>query len=209
MTRILAAAVVLLLFIPRASAAHRLDEYLQAARVSLAHDRIVLELDLTPGSNIASAIVTLLDRDGDRGISPIEARAYGLDVLSSLALELDGRPVALVLTRVEVPPIEEMCDGAGVIQIRASGGIEASRASRRLLYFRNNHRPDGSVYLANALVPEAREVTVFSQRRDSFQQEIHVEYAIGPRWPGQVLWLIVGMAVLALPIALRTRPSSA
>ena len=35
------------------------------------------KLDLTPGVNIASAIVALLDRDGDDTISPIEAGAYG------------------------------------------------------------------------------------------------------------------------------------
>jgi hypothetical protein len=207
MTKILASAVVLLLAMPRPAAAHRLDEYLQAARVSLAHDRIVLELDLTPGSSIAAAIVTLLDRDADGSISPVEARAYGLDVLSGVSLELDGRPVALTLTRVEVPPIEEMHDGSGVIQVRASGGIDASRATRRLLYFRNDHRPDGSVYLANALLPEGREVTVLSQRRDPRQQQIHVEYAIGSRWPGQVLSVVLAVFVLTLPIVLRRSSS--
>ena len=65
------------LAMPAESAAHRLDEYLQAARVSLARDRIALEVDLTPGANIAPAIVALLDRDGDGTISPIEAEAYG------------------------------------------------------------------------------------------------------------------------------------
>src|SRR5688572_3513135 len=97
------AAIVFVLAMPATSAAHRLDEYLQAARLSLARDRIALEVDLTPGVNIAAAIVTLLDRDGDRRISPVEARAYGQAVLADLVLELDGRTVPVTLTRVEIP----------------------------------------------------------------------------------------------------------
>jgi hypothetical protein len=36
---------------------HRLDEYLQAARLSLASERVALEIDLTPGIAIAPGII--------------------------------------------------------------------------------------------------------------------------------------------------------
>jgi hypothetical protein len=75
-------ASVILLALPAESAAHRLDEYLQAARVSLARDRVTLEVDLTPGAAVTPAIVALVDRDGDAVISPAEAaglRTAGLE----------------------------------------------------------------------------------------------------------------------------------
>ena len=159
------AAIVFALVMPAEPSAHRLDEYLQAARLSLARDRVTLELDLTPGVNIAPAIVALLDRDGDGTISPVEAGAYGQAVLSDLVLELDGRPVALTLTRVEAPSIGEMRDGSGTIQVRAAGNVDAVGPGRRRLDFRNNHQPAGSVYLVNALVPQDGDVRVVASDR--------------------------------------------
>ena len=110
--------------------AHRLDEYLQAARVSLAHTRVELEIDLTPGASVADGIISLIDRDGDKRISPLEAERYGRAVLADVVLELDGRPVALTLNRVEAPPLEEMRHGLGAIQVRASGDVEPRMSFR-------------------------------------------------------------------------------
>ena len=49
------AAIVSRLAMRADTAAHRLDEYLQATRLSLARNQITLEIDLTPGANIAAA----------------------------------------------------------------------------------------------------------------------------------------------------------
>lgn len=203
MRRVFVAAIAFAVVMPAGLAAHRLDEYLQAARLSLARDRITLEVDLTPGANIAPAIVTLLDRDGDNTISPIEAGAYGQAVLADLVLELDGRPVALTLTRVEAPSIDQMRDGSGTIQVRAVGTVEAVLAGRRRLDFRNNHQPAASVYLANALIPEAGDMTVVAQTRDPRQQGVRVEYDVRPRWPARLLWLVLAAAGLSTRIVRR------
>jgi hypothetical protein len=203
MTRVFVSVIVFMLAMPAESAAHRLDEYLQAARLSLARDRITLEIDLTPGANIAAAIVTLLDRDGDNTISPIEARTYGQAVLADLVVELDGRPVTVTLTRVEAPSIDDMRGGVGTIQLRAVGNVEAVAAGRRSLYFRNNHQAAASVYLVNALIPEDGGVGVVAQRRDPRQQGVRVEYNVGPRWPAQLLWLMLGAAGLSTLMVLR------
>jgi hypothetical protein len=203
MKTVSAAAIVFALVMPAAPAAHRLDEYLQAARLSLARDGITLEVDLTPGANIASAIVTLLDRDGDNTISPVEAAAYGQTVLADLVLELDGRPIALTLTRVEAPSIGEMRDGSGTIQVRAVGKVETLVAGRRRLDFRNNHQPGGSVYLANALIAEDRDVIVVAQTRDPRQQGVRVEYDVRPPWPARMFWLVLGAAALSTSMVRR------
>ena len=196
MRRTFAAAIVFAVVMPAEPAAHRLDEYLQAARLSLARDGIALEVDLTPGVNIAPAIVALLDRDGDRTISPIEAGAYGQVVLADLVVALDGRPVALTLTRVEAPSLDEMRDGSGTIQVRAAGRVEAP-AGRRRLDFRNNHQPAASVYLANALIPQDGGVRVLAQTRDPRQQGVRVDYDVRARWPSQLVWLVFGAAGVA------------
>ena len=199
--RAVAAAAVFLLANPGQSSAHRLDEYLQATRVSLARDRVTLEIDLTPGANIAPAINALLDRDGDKAISPAEAEAYARVVLSDLVLKLDDRSVAVTLTRAEVPSLDEMRNGLGTIQVRAFGDVEAA-AGRRYLHFRNNHYPEAGVYLVNALLPDEDDVDVVDQTRDSRQREVVVEYHIGPYWPAQVAWFGFAAVGLAVPFAL-------
>ena len=209
MTRCFPAALVFVLVMPAEPAAHRLDEYLQAARVSLARDRIALEVDLTPGANIASAIVTLLDRDGNNTISPVEAEAYGRVVLTDLMLELDGRPVAMTLTRVETSSIDAMRDGLGSIQLRAVGKVETVAAGRHHLYFRNNHQPAASVYLANALMPDDGDVGVVAQTRDPRQQGVRVEYHVGPRWAEPLLLLVLGLAALSTLAGHRLRQARA
>jgi hypothetical protein len=203
MRRVFAAAIGLVFAIPAESAAHRLDEYLQAARVSFARDRITLDVDLTPGASIASAIVTILDRDGDHTISPSEAEQYGRSVLADLVLHLDERPVALTLTRVEAPSIDAMRDGLGTIRLRAVGSVRSVVAGRRHLDLRNNHLPASSAYLANALVPDDRSLEVVAQTRDPRQQALRVEYDVGPGWPAKLLWLAAGVAALSALIAFR------
>ena len=154
MKTIAAGALGVLLALPAPCLAHRLDEYLQATRISLAHDRIDIEIDATPGALMARDITSRLDLDADGHISPLEAEAYGQAVLRDVQLDLDGVPLLLTLTRVEVPSIGEMSDGVGTIQIRATGHIAPIAPGRRSVVFVNNHRPDGSVYLANALVSQ-------------------------------------------------------
>ena len=131
----------------------------------VARDRIALEVDLTPGANIASQIASL-DRDGDRAISRARPviRTGGLD---DLALEPDGRPVSLTLTRVEVPTIGEMRDGMGAIRLQATASIDGFVAGRRNLHLQNDHQPEKSVDPANVLVPDTADVRIVSQSRAS------------------------------------------
>jgi hypothetical protein len=205
MRRLLAAAILAIAAMPASLAAHRLDEYLQAARVEVARDHIVLEVDLTPGSSIASGVITTLDRDADGTIAPLEARAYGRSVLSDLTLELDGRRIDVALTRIEVPTLGEMRDGMGAIRLKAQA-VAASPAGRRVLYLRNDHQPASSVYLANALVPQDGDLHVLSQTRDPRQQSLRIEYSVEPAWPVKMAWLIV--PIMGLALRLRGRFSS-
>ncbi len=189
-----AATAVIVLMLSTAPAAHRLDEYLQAARVSFERTRVALEVDLTPGAKVADGIIALIDRDGDSRISPLEAESYGRDVLGDIVLELDGRPVALTLSHVEVPSLDEMRYGIGTIQLRAGGSVEDGWNRRRELQFRNNHQTVSSVYLVNALIPSDKSVRVVGQSRDAKQRDVRIEYSMTPQWPKYLYWPVFGTA---------------
>src|ERR1051326_5336806 len=74
-------------------AAHRRDEYLQAARITIEPSRVRIDLDLTPGIALAHDIVAGIDRDGDGVVGADEAQAYATRVLGDLRLDVDGAPV--------------------------------------------------------------------------------------------------------------------
>lgn len=192
-----AAAIVLAL--PVSASAHRLDEYLQAARVSLERTHLTLEMDLTPGASIAGEIIALIDRDSDDRISPIEARAYAERVLDDVAVDLDGRPVAMTLEYVEAPTTGEIRHGLGALQLRARGDVQPAAIWRRQchVHFQNNHHAASSVYLVNALLPTDAGVSVVSQTRDAKQREARIEYTVSHPWAKYLYWpLVVGAALL-------------
>lgn len=199
------AAIVFILAVPARSTAHQLDEYLQATRVSLWRNRVVLEIDMTPGATIAPDVIARLDRDGDNAISPIEAAAYGQRVLSDLVLRLDERPVTMTLAHAEIAPTDALRSGTGAIQLRTVGDLEPDVTGRRQLYFRNNHQPGMSVYLVNALIPEERDLSVMGQSRNATQQEVRIDYNVGLRWPVQIAWLVFGTTGLLTLMRVRSR----
>ena len=75
--------------------AHRMDEYLQAARFGIDPDRVELQLDLTPGIAIVDSIIAEIDRNGDGTIASTERDAYAGAVLADLTLSLDGRALRI------------------------------------------------------------------------------------------------------------------
>lgn len=200
-----AATVGFLVALSASPCAHRLDEYLQAARVSLAHTRVALEIDLTPGASVGDAIIALIDRDGDRRISPPEAERYGREVLADVMLELDGRAISLTLDHIEAPLLEEMRHGLGTIQLRASGDVEAGIGLRRALHFQNNHQPGSSVYLVNALIPSDPGISVVEQTRDAKQRDVRIDYTVRPQWPKYLYWPMLGVAALFVMFLRRSR----
>jgi hypothetical protein len=70
------AALSIWLGCPGTAGAHRLDEYLQATRLSLDLDRVGVEIDLTAGVSLAAQIFASIDTDRDGRISIAEGEAY-------------------------------------------------------------------------------------------------------------------------------------
>jgi hypothetical protein len=158
--------------------AHRTDEYLQAARLAIRPRRVQIELDLTPGIALAEAILVDIDRNRDGSLSQDEQRAYGALVVSALTLEVDGTPVRAQLGDTSFPDAEAMRRGEGTIRIQLAATLAGLSRGPHQLLFRNSHRPDRSVYLANALVPDSDEIAVTAQRRDGGQRELIIDYVV-------------------------------
>ena len=204
-----ARALALIIFIGIGDAelhAHRVDEYLQAARVAIDPGRVQIELDLTPGIALADAILADIDRNHDGSLSVEEQRSYGRMVLSALDLEIDGTPVPMQLDASSFPAVEAVRRGEGMMRFQLAAMLPRLTAGFHQLLFRNRHHPDRSVYLANALVPSTDRVGVTAQRRDADQRELTIDYVVHPA-PTSHMTLIIsgGIAVAAMLSALLMR----
>jgi hypothetical protein len=207
MTRIALVISALVLVSPMGAEAHRLDEYLQAARVAVASTGIVLHLDLTPGVSLASDVIATVDRDGDGHMSPVEAEAYGHAVLGDVSARLDGAPLGLTLMRVEVPTADEMRDGVGTIRIRAAAA-HAGPPGPHQFELRNSHRPGTSAYLANALAPQDADIRIVRQQRDPRQQTFTLHYEVRRSNAAAAGWLVAAAAALMAHARWRMRRES-
>lgn len=181
-----ALACVLVIGLAPTLHAHRLDEYLQATRIAVSTEQLVIEIDLTPGAAIAESVVAAIDRDRDGRPSPEEQQAYARLVLASTQLEVDGQPRVLTLLRAHVPDLTALRSGMGTIRLELGAAPAASRPGRHQLIFRNTHREAVGAYLVNALTPATPRIRITGQDRDSLQRELRLSYEVMPavvRWP--------------------------
>ncbi len=136
--------------------AHRLDEYLQAARVDIDLTRVEVHLALTPGVDVADTIVRDIDADHDGVLTPKEREAYVSRVLDALHVDVDGRAMRLHSSSSHFPVPADLRSGEGTIAIRAGSDIPALAPGAHRLHVRNAHHTEIGAYLANALVPGRR-----------------------------------------------------
>ena len=198
----LAGAFALTLAFVGAADAHTLNEYVQALRVDVGSARLLVYLDLTPGTNIAAHVLQRIDGNGDGALSPTEAEAYARSVIADLAITLDGHDVALSLVRVETPAAEELRDGQGAIRIHTSARPSTPNGRHRLVV-RNGHLPSLSVYLANALLPDAADIRILQQSRDLRQQTFSLDYEIRGVNRTALAWLLAASTMLTLLVSAR------
>jgi len=197
----LALALTTAVIVTTAASAHRRDEYLQAARLAVEPGRVELELDLTPGIAVSEAAIADLDRDRDGVLSADERRAYVGRALDAVVLELDGRPLHVEPLSSAFPVLDAFRNGEGTIRIQAAAALSHQADGDHQLLFRNMDQRDGSVYLANALVPGSDRIVITAQRRDPAQRDLTIDYVFrpGPATSAST-WLfgaLTGVAVLA------------
>jgi hypothetical protein len=164
-----------------AVSAHRLDEYLQAARIDLQPDRVTIHVDLTPGAAVAGSIIAAMDRDGDGVTSSGEQNSYAAEIVRQLEIALDGTPLQPHLTSSIFPALDALRRGEGTIRVQVIATHRPLSAGRHRLFFgsaRARHLTRESVYLANALVPASRRISVVEQRRTADQRELTIDYSM-------------------------------
>ena len=198
----LALALALAVLTSVAVNAHRRDEYLQAARIGIDPGRMQIELDLTPGIDVAAGIIGDIDRNRNGVFDTGETHAYSERVLRELRVELDGRPLSLALIDRRFPAPAAMSGGEGTIQLQFTATTPASAARGHRIFYRNDHRPDVSVYLANALAPGTDRVAVTAQTHAVDQRDLVIEYELrgtGARSP--LVWWLAAALVVGLATA--------
>ena len=179
-------------------AAHVLDQYLQVAQIALAPDGVRIELRLVPGVQVAERVFAQIDVDGNKQISAAEEQAYAQRVLQDLSLSVNEQRTTLVLadaqfpTRAAMPAI--LNEGLGTLRLTFTATVALNGAGHQRLNFRNNHSPQISSYLVNALVPESDTIKITGQERDVLQRGLQVDFRVlsadaraWPRWTGVLL----------------------
>ena len=185
------------------AAAHRVDEYLQATRLSIDMERVDLEMDLTAGSAVASGVFAWIDTNRDGEVSDAEGEAYAQQVLRSVVLKIDGRPVPIELVERSFPEFRAMSLGVGTIRLRATAKIASASAGRHQVYFLNTHRTESSVYLVNALVPANPRIQLGEPRRDRAQLGLTLDYTIIADAPSGRSPLLLAALTMAACLFLR------
>jgi hypothetical protein len=208
-TGVLAIGAAISIALSAGVSAHRLDEYLQTARIAIQPDRVHVELDLTPGVAVADRVVQHIDTDGDGALSDQEQQTYARQVLNSTELQVDGAPFQMMLVASHFPDVAAVKRGEGTIRLDLDVVVPLLTAGRHQLFFRNGNDPDSSAYLANALMPETDRVSIARQARDAVQRELTIDFNVRGTQPltaGESVFLtLAGAAVALLPLLRRSR----
>jgi hypothetical protein len=196
-TRTLGAALVLAVALTGSASAHRLDECLQAARIAVEPDHLVLELDLTPGVTVAETLLEDIDADGDGALSTTEQDAYVRRVSGLLQLAVDGHRLAITNASASFPDMAALRRGEGTITMRSEIRLGSLAGGEHRVQFRNDYRTGVSVYLANALVPASDRVAVTAQHRTADQRNVTIEYRLHEeRSQPLAAWALAALALL-------------
>lgn len=167
-----------LFLLPFFARAHRLDEYLQATLVSIEPGEVRLQINLTPGVEVADKVLAGIDRDHDGVLSTNEAAAYCELLKRELSVYLDGREMTLKLTGSTFPGLPELRTGWGFMQVEFSAPVGLLAAGPHKLEFKNRHLPRLSVYLFNAAQPKSGLVEITRQKRNKTQSKGEIEFSI-------------------------------
>jgi hypothetical protein len=191
------AVAAILLFSGAPAFAHRLDEYLQGTLISVEKNRLDAELTLTPGVAVFPILLADIDTNADGVISEAEQRAYAGRVLRDLSLKIDGYRLMPRLVSMRFPPIGEMKEGLGQIQLEFSTDLPNGGPNRRLV-FESHHHSSIAAYQVNCLVPRDPDIRVIAQSRNYQQSFYQLDYAqVGIRsGPLSFAWWSAGPGLL-------------
>ena len=189
---IIAGALIFWCGVP--ASAHQLDEYLQAATISVAKDHVQVEMRLTPGVAVFPTVLAGMDTDKNGIVSAAEQRAYAVRVASDVSLTVDGEPLPLRVVSATFAKTADMKEGRGESEITFAAAVPR-RVRARTLVFENHHQRRIAAYLVNCLVPRDPDIHVTAQTRDYHQSRYQLNYGQSdagsplPAFTGSTKWL--------------------
>jgi len=188
--------LLLTLVLPWRADAHRLDELLQATRISVDASSIQIELALSPGVDVADGFIQSIDLNHDGTLDDGEVRDFGRHVAGALTLSVDRHALPLSVAQWQVEPIDALRQGIGTIRLvaRAEAGVASGR---HVLMFGNQFQPAGSVYLVNALTPADSHIHFGQPQRDAQQRTFTIDYVRNASWSA-VVWPAVAAALIVI-----------
>ena len=137
-----ASFAVLSAWLAAPAAAHRVDEYLQATRLSIDTERVDLEIDLTAGSALAYQVFGWIDTNRNGEISDAEGQVYARQVLDCSRTEGRWLARAHQFGRNQFPSISRHESGSW--DHPPAGNRKGSGRKRRTSSdFILEHAPDG------------------------------------------------------------------
>lgn len=175
--------ISLWLIFPQTSAAHPLDEFYQVTYITVAANRITLQIEQYTGVLIAPQVLKLIDTDQDDFISTAESQAYVNLFLKDITLELDNQPTPLTPANLDFSTPLDLRAGVGVIRINLSADLPPDHRGSHQFYYKNSFLPDISVYLANAISDASGWVNITNQEQDVFQSSLRLKYSVEPGAP--------------------------
>jgi hypothetical protein len=158
--------------------AHRLDECLQAALIEIKADEARVQVNLSPGVQVADAFVWNIDRNHDGKISAAEGKDYAKKFVAKLRLSLDERPLTLEFIEADCDSVAELKSGAGNIHVEMRARLARMDAGEHVLSFENHHQSDLSVYLFNAILPKTDAIRISKQERNDNQSTGRIYFSV-------------------------------
>jgi hypothetical protein len=159
--------------------AHPVDEVVQGAYLTLTPGTVQLELDITPGSKVASSVLKALDANQDGKVQPQEAQSYARNVLSQSTLKLNGQNTLWTLQSTEIPPLEDLRLGSATLKIYAQAK-RTDLAGVHSLSYLNRYTPAKSQWVANVFLQPSDQwvYQVNAQKHSNDGQTLSVQYTV-------------------------------
>ena len=207
--------LIALLALAAGAEGHQLDEYLQATLVDIEPGDIRLQINLTPGVQVADKVLAAIDLDHDGVISPAEASTYADLLKRDLTVRIDQRQIEPKLVKTEFPEPADLHTGWGIIQIEYSLDPGKLSAGAHRLALENRHMSGLGVYLFNAAQPRSDAIQITAQKRNDTQSTGEIKFVVqGSKQPTRSIALgaLSAVVIIVAFASLRqkqVRPTSA
>ena len=172
-----AVAVLFALTLQTPAFAHEVDEYVQAALISLERDHLDVRLRLVAGADVFSQVFARIDTNRDGSVSEAEKQAYAHAVVRDLAFNLNGQRMAAGIVSITFPPVDLMKEGLGEIELALRVPVSKPGGHHKLV-LENRHQRAISAYLMNCVKPRDASLRIVSQRRSADQSRYELDYDI-------------------------------